>query len=114
MEGNIRDDLLQSIMTNDFSRAKELRDQFEAEQRSERLTEARRLIEKHFDPQEFLGNVDADQFKRAYWGKIKNHETISHLDRLKYATIQAFESDLKRINDLLGGAIETLIDGGEA
>ncbi len=114
MEKTLQEQITEAIIRGDYKYAQMLRDELEAKQKAEKLQEARKLVGKYYDPTEFLTTVNPDEFRAYIWKKVKNHETLTPMDRLKLATIRAYETDMKRIDQLLDGSIGTIIEGGAA
>ena len=114
MEKTLQEQITEAIIRGDYKYAQMLRDELEAKQKAEKLQETRATLEKFFDARDFIKTVNPDEFRAYVWSKVKNHEVLTPIERLKLATIRAYETDMKRIDQLLDGSIGTIIEGGAA
>jgi hypothetical protein len=114
MEKTLQEQITEAIIRGDYKYAQMLRDELEAKQKAEKLQETRATLEKFFDARDFIKTVNPDEFQRYIWEKVKNHETLTPMDRLKLATIQAYQTDMKKIERVLNENIDTIVQGGAA
>ncbi len=107
-----RQQITEEILKGNYKLAQLLRDELEATEKAERLQAAQEIVNDRFDEKDFLQNGDHEAFRAYVWQKVKNHEVLSPLDRLKFASLQRFEADLQKANRLLDGDIEKVLGEG--
>ncbi len=114
MDQSLQEKITAAILRGDYKYAQMLRDELEATEKAEKLQETRATLEKYFDAKDFLQHVNPDEFQAYIWKKVKNHETLTPMDRLKLAALQAYQTDMRKIEDTLNENIGTIVGGGEA
>ena len=112
MDQSLQGKITEAIIRGDYKLAQLLRDELEATEKAERLQAAQEIVNDRFDEKDFLQNGDHEAFRAYVWQKVKNHEVLSPIDRLKFASLQRFEADLQKANRLLDGDIEKVLGEG--